>query len=520
MLSDSNEFILINLYSFMKILFFHTPHQQLDLISQFELEIILGHLKADDTVYMVRCQSRNVLQHCVTNHCGRQYYCRTCKLMQDKMYAIASTYDKFYLRDFLPQPNINVPDFNSVEELKSFNYKQINIGLGVASVVISLVRDHQFDTHKYAKKVKQQMLLSMQFVNTVEDMIDELKPDIVYTFNGRMSQYAAVVEYCRHYDQAFRVYEFTSRKDAYRIIDNSIPHDTQIAISDIKNKWESEPDNLRKEQIGKSFFENARRGITLLEKSFILSQQEGVLPKINPDKEVITFFNSSIDEFAAVTCWKKYVYLFEDEIDAIQQICVHFKGDQKKQFVLRIHPNLKYLHNTQIRRLDSLRNLDNLIIVEPTSNVSTYTLIDISSKIITFGSTVGVEATYFGKPSICLGLAFYNGLDVTYIPCDEKELYGWINTDNLLPKSQSDTLKYGYWVLNMGERIVHKDKTYLSSELEFGAWEKLSILLLKIFSTEILVRFYKLFSLTTYRRLKEPGFRQAIIKEFMPWKKR
>lgn len=504
----------------MTILFFHTPHQRLNLISQIQLEIILTHLKAGDDVYIVKCQFGSILEHCVTNHCGRGYYCHTCKLVQDKMYAIASAYGNLHTRDFLPQPEVSIPPFRSVEELKRFHYKQINIGLGVASIVISLVRDHQFDTHKYKTKINQQMLLSMQVVDTLEALVSELKPDVVYTFNGRMSQYAAVVEYCRYYQQPFKVYEFTSRRDAYHIVNNSIPHDIKVATSDILDKWNAEPDILKKEQVGKRFFEGSRQGISMLENSFILAQQDGILPEIDPGKEIITFFNSSIDEFASVPGWEKYILLFEDEVEAIRRICLHYENDPDKLFILRIHPNLKYLQNTQIKKLKSLYDIKNLVIVEPLSKISTYTLIDRSSKVITFGSTVGVEATFWGKPSICLGLAFYNGLDAAYIPQDKKDLYGWIDTKNLLPKLQLNAIKYGYWWMVFGEKFVHRDITYSPLLLELSFWEKWSVVIRKVFSSEIVERCYKLFSITTYRKLREPSFRQALIKEFKPWNKR
>lgn len=506
----------------MNVLFFHTPHPRLNLISQIELEVILGHLQQGDTVHVVRCAHGQTLGRCVTNHQGRGYYCYTCTKTQDKMYQIARKYGNLVLHDYTPkQPTSDLPTFTTIGELQQYRYKGVNVGGGAASVVISLLRDHGFDPIKKRAMVVKELALMRQVVDTLEVLSVQIKPDMVYVFNGRMSQYAAVVQWCRTHEQPFRVYEFTSRREQYHVVHNTIPHDVDYEAADIEKYWNNPQVSLEeKTAIGSEFYENTRRGIAMLEESFVTAQKTGALPPFDPDKEVITFFNSSIDEYAAVPGWEEYVYLFEDETDAIYQICTHYKNDPTKQFVLRIHPNLKYLNNTQTRKLKRLDALDNLIIVPATSPVSSYTLLDRSDKVITFGSTLGIEATYFGKASILLGLCFFRDLDAAYTPTDKAELYRWIDDRWLSAKPQTNAIKYGYWWVSFGEWFAHRDQSYRLEELELTPAEKIGVVLRKIGSTEIPQRAYKLFSPATYRKLTDKRFRQALAKEFMPWNKR
>lgn len=505
----------------MKVLFFYTPHYRLNFISKIQLEIILTHLKAGDTVHFVSC-GPNDFRKCVTNPFGKKYYCYTCRRMQDKIMRIASEYGKVVVHNYSKKTEkIIVPNFENIEALKCFKYKNIGIGIGVASWLISLLRDHGFDTVKNISKITDGIVRSQRVIDTIETLSYEIKPDLVYTFNGRMCEYAAVVQWCRLNSQPFKVYEFTSRRDSYHLVNDTIPHDVDYEANDIERTWNNSNVPLSKKMmLGSQFFENTRSGLSLLEESFITAQKEGLIPSIKDNTEIITFYNASIDEYAAVPGWDKYIYIYNDEIDAISQICAHYKDDKSKQFILRIHPNLKFLDNTQTRNLKKLDNIPNLIVVPSTSKVSSYALLDISNKIITFGSTVGIEATYFGKISILLGLCFYRDLDASYAPKDKHELFSLISNKDLAVKEQVNAIKYGYWWLSFGEKFVHYDQTYSSSRLDLTKYEKIYVIVNKIFSFEILIRSINLFKLSTYNKFKYKSFRQSLIKEFIPWDKK
>lgn len=82
---------------------------------------------------------------------------------------------------------------------------------------------------------------------------------------------------------------------------------------------------------------------------------------------------------------------------------------------MRVHPNLAGTQQSYLDLLSSL-NHSKFIVIPAESKISTYSLLFKCDKVITFGSSVGVEATYWGKPSILLGTCFYKHLDVAYMP--------------------------------------------------------------------------------------------------------
>ena len=95
--------------------------------------------------------------------------------------------------------------------------------------------------------------------------------------------------------------------------------------------------------------------------------------------------------------------------------------------------------------------MSNLEIIEPDSPIGTYNLIDNCDLVITFGSTVGIEAVYQGKPSILMGRALYEDLGGLILPKSHSELinilHNYILTRRLPEPSNSQLafIKYGFF---------------------------------------------------------------------------
>ena len=70
-------------------------------------------------------------------------------------------------------------------------------------------------------------------------------------------------------------------------------------------------------------------------------------------------------------------------------------------------------------------------------------------RVITFGSTTGIEATYMGKPVIALCVNWFSGLDISYNPKSVLETQLLILTEDLKPKPQSEAIKFGYFIMNL-----------------------------------------------------------------------
>ncbi len=90
------------------------------------------------------------------------------------------------------------------------------------------------------------------------------------------------------------------------------------------------------------------------------------------------------------------------------------------QFYLRMCPNLSNLMNAFRAECESLQH-DRFEVVLPELPISSYDLLFSCDMVVSFASTIGIEAVYWGKPSVLLGSFFYQNLDVAYRPTTHEE---------------------------------------------------------------------------------------------------
>ena len=506
----------------MRVLFFFTAHPRLDMIMKIQAEILMTHVLNKDKIYIVNDFDSDIAKSQINYNsikAGLYYY----KSMFENL--ITALHNKGgditilgykHTKDFRPQV------FNNIQELKDYTYQGYKLGMCAASSIISLVRDHKLNTKTYTHKINRELKNTIDILTTIDNYNKELSPELVYVFNGRMSVYAPIVLFCKENHINFKTFEFSFSFYKYHLLTNEIPHNRTYRTKRMIELWNDAtiPAN-EKQKIGISFFENQRGGVSTVEKSYIGLQNKELDKELLQGKEVITFFNSSIDEFAAVPGWEDYIYIFEDETKAIEEICLHYINDETKIFILRIHPNLKFVDNTQNRQLLRLKTLKNLIIIEAHSPIRSYSLLDASNKVITFGSTIGVEACYYEKPVICLGLSFYEHLDVAYIPKNKEELYSYIDNKHLIAKPKENALPYGYWFNSFGEPYTNfLNNTVKEEEYHLTPNQKRKGLILILLVLHDYKRILKIFNpkRNVLRKLKDPSFRKSLFREFVPWK--
>ena len=144
--------------------------------------------------------------------------------------------------------------------------------------------------------------------------------------------------------------------------------------------------------------------------------------------------------------------VYENQLEGLVQIINTIQQSTKKvRLYIRIHPNTFNTSPEFVHKIFSLQN-DNVEVIPPNSPISSYKLLLESPKIISFGSTLGIEATFWGKPSINLGKSLYMNMDVTYNPNSHEETMNYIFNENLKPLPVNDNVyKYGFYILNYGE---------------------------------------------------------------------
>jgi len=437
----------------MKILFYSSYHATPHI--ETELEIAGKLLSEGHEVFFLRCLRQ--LNICFANPDHTFLGCKVC----------ISKITRAYKRINVPKQNIvtfpevdvdidsvcDMEKIKTVDDLKRLTYKDWDLGLAVASSLISSVRDHEPDLNYYKDFIERGIKTATFVYESGDKLLDEIRPDIVYLFNGRFLEVRPFMRLCEKKSIKFYTHERGGVLKNYLLREEGIPHSLMLATNEIRDIWEN--GGKDKEEIGRKFFEDRRNRVIQGWHSFTTGQTYNKLPAgFDSNKENITIFNSSMDEYEGIAEFKNRIY--KDDNEAIEQIVSSFLHDDTKHFYLRVHPNLKKLDNTQTKKINSfIGRYNNLTVIGAEEDIDTYELMDQSNKIIVFGSTTGIEAVYWNKPAILLSRAFYESLDCIYKPASHAEVLKFINDPNLQPFNQKEALKYGYWCLNMGIPYQH-----------------------------------------------------------------
>jgi len=151
----------------------------------------------------------------------------------------------------------------------------------------------------------------------------------------------------------------------------------------------------------------------------------------------------------------------------LEDLILHCKGSQNTRIYLRMHPNLRNgMEGRQVADTLKLGRYENLTIIPPDSEISTYSLLSKSDKAVVFGSTIGAESCYWEKPCILVGRAFYEDLDTCYVPQNREQFYAYLDTD-LDPKHKDGAYVYAFWESTRGEKYRY----YTARTLFMGTFD-------------------------------------------------
>ena len=88
---------------------------------------------------------------------------------------------------------------------------------------------------------------------------------------------------------------------------------------------------------------------------------------------------------------------------------------------VRVHPRSAKMPEIGAKRLLELR-VPNLTVIPADSPISTYAMMRKATRVVSFGSTTGLEATYWGIPSILGYRSYFDKLGAVHIPKSHDEM--------------------------------------------------------------------------------------------------
>jgi hypothetical protein len=453
------------------------------------LEIIESHLAKGDSIHFFGCSKS--LKACDTNLYHYSAICNACIKRRKKGLSLLSkplhyhdliqlnNAQKAVVESFLK--GIKLVDLPSV---KAIEFESFDIGTAVMSSVISHLRTPKPDLQKHRKLILNFFRAAIEAYLSMLHHLEDKKIELLYAYNGRFAPMRASIRAAEKLNVNYFTHEIGIDLQKYIVYPNALPHSIKTNQDMIKTYWEATEPQLR-EANGKAFYQGQESG-TLMggHYDFTKNHQKGLLPSNwDTSKHNIAIFNSSEDEFASIGKeWQGGVY--NSQFEGISKIAEALKSNQDIHIYLRMHPNLMNASQSIVKQFDGL-NSRNFTIIAPDSSISTYSLLNVAKKVITFSSSVGIEAAYRQKPTIILGRCFYQNLGSTYHPQNHQETLNLLLDKALAAKPITGALMYGHFRYSYGIPYQHyKADTVLKGRfknqyIDLPLWQQKWVLLFK-----------------------------------------
>ena len=420
------------------------------------LELAFGHLDKGDEVYFLTCHGS--LSSCPANSFHDLKLCKKC--VQQTLYSkntILEKRVKHIVLD-LKASRETFPEFSGLEELKRYVQYDTPFGELVVSQIVDDLSDCYIDFDKYKEKLELHLSNSIALFREAKHIITTHSFDKVYVWNGRRSSDGPVSYAAKHLGIPFVSFISGGKINTYWTISATKVHDLPAIKTDIEDLY------LKFIEINESYiiseaaiFFNERRygggnfpGNIRIAENF---SNETFESPFKDKKPILAVYPGSQWEFYAMGDWFHSYSLFTSQYDTLYQILFDKAVTTEFNIIIRWHPNLVNsgaYEQQLITKIISETTSEGVFHIRPDQKLNSYLLLDMVDTVVTFGSTIGIEAAYYGKKSILLGRAMYENTGSVYTPQNYHEFIATLNSDfKALPKTGA--IKYGFWERNKGQ---------------------------------------------------------------------
>jgi hypothetical protein len=422
-------------------------------------------------IYYLTCS--NSFSTCYFNEKSKPEYCFRCKTSTKNILSLVSgEFTHLKLNDIITSSHNKVANnfFAGNQHItKDLCFENFEIGEASISTYISKTRDKELLEIENSF-VRDIAFNSLKVYLSLKRFIQDKNIDVVYNFNGRQDYLRAVFKASLANEiDCFNI-ERARIGGSIELFKNVLPHNILAKKKHIDDHWNNSELPLKEKiQIGSKFFKDQKSGKSVIFQSYTKEMQKQELPdSIKNGKKNIILYTSSDDEFAAIGKEFENPY-FETQNEGIKYV-VNILNNYKNEYnvFVRMHPNLKNVNYPYVEELRDMKKLgENIFVIEPDSQVDTYALMDLADKVISFGSTTGLEANFWEKPVILLNKCFYYYSNVCHVPENKNEIKSLLLKE-LTPLERIASIKFGFYYLTGGI----KTKYYSENDFESGVFFK------------------------------------------------
>ncbi len=451
-------------------------------------EILQKEIEAGNEVYFLTCSSS--LKACYFNVKADTFKCNTCNVIKrNGLELIEGKFKEITLSQlkekYKPTPRLDNQYPSNARSLVDYCIDEFKLGESIRSNFLSKTRNRDINDFYNSEYTQYAFFEALELYQSVCDFIDDMKFDRVINFNGRWD-FSRLILFaslkskvdCYNYEQA--------RPGGYlEVYKNTLPHDFKYRKIELVDKfWDASKLNFEeKYAIADIFYKKKRNRIAVNDRIYTNKQEIGLIPNKIEGKKLITIYTSSDDEFASLGDLYKN-YLNSTQHESAEEIAKYVNEKKNLQLWIRLHPNQLALINTpELQRIVALHNPEKGVeVILPNAKFDTYAMLDASDIVITFGSSIGLEAAHAQKPVVLLADSPLYSDSLFYKPTSFEQLFDLLQSD-LQPKESIDHLKFAYYYTEGGVKSsyyiqdkLYGKKTFKGVDLtQLKFWDKIKI---------------------------------------------
>ncbi|MDY7003473.1 MAG: hypothetical protein SWX82_05760 [Cyanobacteriota bacterium] len=377
--------------------------------------------------------------------------CKICSQAGHKFFSEDFKLPYIQLREFITDEDYQVA-YQWIETVNPTNYRHavyqdLALGEWVTSSIYTFFRitARSLSLPEVRKVHRQYLIDGLLTYKAISRILADYQPTNMFLFGARLAPYRVAFEAARKSQIDVIVQEKGYVDHSYRFFDNHHCLSQQPAI-DFCNAWQNTPLTKSELEEVKQYFVAREFGRNMNGEKYYEYQTEyiDVLNKLNIplDAKIFAVFTSSEDELAMFEEYQEVT----KQLDVVDSLIEIF-SKRNEYLVIRHHPNIwgGKFNQVEVDFLSrayqqALSAPDNVKIVMPSEQLTSYALLWHTDAAIGFFSTMSIEATARGIPTALFEISMYSQALRHSINTSEPE-YLEKQVDYLLSESAQITLE-------------------------------------------------------------------------------